>query len=68
MTVEHVWDTNGFVSEDSNTGQFLTALFGYNGNPSLLEVVAWAAFVLTALAFFVRPLVSWRRSPEPARA
>jgi high-affinity iron transporter len=68
MTVEHVWDTNGFVSEDSHTGQFLTALFGYNGNPSLLEVVAWAAFILTALAFFVRPLVSWRRAPEPAQA
>jgi high-affinity iron transporter len=68
MTVEHVWDTNWFVSEDSNTGQFLTALFGYNGNPSLLEVVAWAAFILTALAFFIRPLVSWRRVPEPAQA
>jgi high-affinity iron transporter len=68
MTVEHVWDTNGFVSEDSHTGQFLTALFGYNGNPSLLEVVAWAAFILTALAFFIRPLVSWRRAPEPAQA
>jgi high-affinity iron transporter len=68
MTVEHVWDTNGFVSEDSNAGQFLTALFGYNGNPSLLEVVAWAAFILTALAFFIRPLVSWRRTPAPAQA
>jgi high-affinity iron transporter len=68
MTVEHVWDTNWLVSEDSNTGQFLTALFGYNGNPSLLEVVAWAAFILTALAFFIRPLVSWRRAPEPAQA
>jgi high-affinity iron transporter len=68
MTIEHVWDTNGFINEDSNIGQFLTALFGYNGNPSLLEVVAWAAFILTALAFFLRPLVSWGRRPTPAEA
>jgi high-affinity iron transporter len=67
MTVEHLWDTNGVVNEDSHVGQFLTALFGYNGNPSLLEVVAWAAYILTALAFFLRPLVSWGR-PVPAQA
>jgi high-affinity iron transporter len=68
MTVEHVWDTNGFVSEGSNVGQFLTALFGYNSNPSLLEVAAWAAFLVIALAFFLRPLISWRRTPAPAQA
>jgi high-affinity iron transporter len=67
-TVEHVWDTNRFVNEDSRVGEFLTALFGYNGNPSLLEVVAWAVFLVTALAFFLRPLVTWRRGPRPAQA
>jgi len=67
LTVEHVWDTNGFVSEDSNAGLFLKALFGYNGNPSLLEVVAWLSFLVVALAFFLRPLVSWRRQTAPAR-
>jgi high-affinity iron transporter len=67
-TVEHVWNTNGLVSEDSSFGQFLTALFGYNGNPSLLEVAAWAAFLVTALAFFVRPLVTWGRRPAAAQA
>src|ERR671922_2009337 len=29
LTIEHVWDTNGFVNEDSNMGEFMTALFGY---------------------------------------
>jgi high-affinity iron transporter len=67
-TIEHVWDTNRFVNEDSRVGEFLTALFGYNGNPSLLEVVAWAVFLVTALAFFLRPLISWRRGPQPAQA
>ena len=61
MTIEHVWDTNGIVSEDSTAGEFLTTLFGYNGNPSLLEVLAWGSFATAALAFFLAPLVSWRR-------
>ena len=68
MTVEHVWDTNGLVSEDSTFGEFLTTLFGYNGNPSLLEFVAWASYLGIALAFFLAPLVEWRRRSEPAAA
>jgi high-affinity iron transporter len=67
-TIEHVWNTNGLVSEDSNTGEFLKALFGYNGDPSLLEVGVWAAYLAVALTFFLRPLVSWRRTPAPAQA
>ena len=67
-TVEHVWNTNGVVSEDSNAGRFLTALFGYNGDPSLLEVLVWFGYLVVALTFFLSPLVSWRRSPAPAQA
>jgi high-affinity iron transporter len=68
MTIEHVWDTNGVVNEKSRPGEFLTALFGYNGNPSLLEVVAWASYLTLALAFFLRPLVAWRPRLTTARA
>jgi high-affinity iron transporter len=68
MTVEHVWDTNGVISEDGNLGAFLTALFGYNGDPSLLEVVAWAVYLVTALWLFLRPLVSSGSKPSPALA
>jgi high-affinity iron transporter len=68
MTIEHVWDTNGVLNEDSKAGEFMTALFGYNGNPSLLELVAWGVFLLSALVFFVRPLVNWGRRPAPAQA
>ena len=60
MTVEHVWDTNAVIDEDTTFGEFMTTLFGYNGNPSLLEVVAWATYLVTALVFFLRPLVDWR--------
>jgi high-affinity iron transporter len=67
-TVEHVWNTNAYVSEDSTFGKFLTALFGYNGDPSLLEVLAWGAFLVGALWFFLRPLVSPGRKPASAQA
>jgi high-affinity iron transporter len=67
LTVEHIWDTNSIVSEDSDVGTFLTALFGYNGNPSLLEVVAWATYLGTALWFFLRPLMSGGPKPAPAQ-
>jgi high-affinity iron transporter len=42
--VEHVWDVNPILSEDSTVGLFLKALFGYNGNPSLIEVLSYVAY------------------------
>jgi high-affinity iron transporter len=68
QTVEHIWNTNALVSENSHFGKFLTALFGYNGDPSALEVGVWLAYLATALAFFLRPLVSWRRTAAAAQA
>ncbi len=50
--VEHVWDTNRLLDEDSGGGQIPKALLGYNGNPSLTEVVAYVCYwgmVLLAL-------------------
>lgn len=42
--VEHVWDTNALLDENSTAGLLLKALFGYNGNPSLTEVLAYIAY------------------------
>lgn len=47
--VEHVWDMNGILDENSAIGQVLKALFGYNGNPSLTEVVAYAGYWVVVL-------------------
>jgi high-affinity iron transporter len=44
VLVEHVWDINYILDEQSAVGTFLKALFGYNGNPSLLEVVAYSVY------------------------
>lgn len=43
--VEHVYDINGFLPEKSTFGQLLTALFGYNGNPSLTEMLAYILYL-----------------------
>jgi high-affinity iron transporter len=53
--VEHVWDINHILPEKSTFGRFLAALFGYNANPSLVEVGAYLSFITFALAGYFRP-------------
>jgi high-affinity iron transporter len=60
--VEHVWDINAILDENSVAGQLLKTLFGYNGNPALTEMLAYFAY-LTAVIFY------WRReNMSPAKA
>lgn len=50
--VEHLWDLNPLLDENSSIGMLLTALFGYNANPSLSEVLAYILYfaaILTGL-------------------
>jgi len=42
--IEHVWDVNHMLDEKSTVGELLKALFGYNGNPSLTEVIAYIGY------------------------
>ena len=60
FVVEHVWDMNHILDDGSGVGLWLKALFGYNGNPSLVEVVAYPAFLVPALWYFLalRPNVT----------
>lgn len=44
--IEHVWDMNHILNEKGIAGSLLKSLFGYNGNPSLLEIISWLSFVL----------------------
>jgi high-affinity iron transporter len=45
--VEHVWDINPILDENGTLGTFLQALFGYNGNPSLIEAISYVAYLAT---------------------
>jgi len=54
--VEHVWDINYILPEKSTFGRFLTAIVGYNGNPSLVEVVTYFVYLALALGSYFRPI------------
>jgi high-affinity iron transporter len=59
--IEHVWDINHILSEEGTAGAFLKALFGYNGNPSLLEVISYLAY------FAAIGLANWRGQRSSVR-
>jgi high-affinity iron transporter len=55
--VEHVWDVNAVIDEKSVFGELLKTLFGYNGNPSLTEMIGYFAYLASVLFFFNRKTV-----------
>ena len=44
--IEHVWDINPILDENGTVGVFLKAIFGYNGNPSLIEVISYVSYLI----------------------
>jgi high-affinity iron transporter len=59
--VEHVWDVNAIIDENSLSGQLLKTLFGYNGNPSLTEMITYFAYIAIVTIF-------WRQNAIPVKA
>lgn len=53
--INHVWDLNHIISEQSVIGRFLTAIFGYNANPSLIEVLAYIGYLGIVLTGYLWP-------------
>jgi high-affinity iron transporter len=59
VVAEHIWDINPAVNADGSypllhekgyVGSVMKGLFGYNGNPNLIEVVSWVTYLI-AMAF-----------------
>ena len=57
--IEHVWDVNMILDENSIAGQLLKTIFGYNGNPSLTEMIGYFAYIIVVSIF-------WRRDNKVA--
>ena len=55
--IEHVWDVNAIIDENSVTGELLKTLFGYNGNPSLTEIIGYFTYLATVIVLFTRNTV-----------
>ena len=62
---EHVWDINPdaplaeqgiypALHEKGGLGSFATGLFGYNGNPSLLEIIAYLGYIVIVFVLYRR--------------
>ncbi len=62
--VEHIYDVNPIVHESSVFGQFLKALFGYNGNPSLTETVAYLGYFV--IIYFLMRRIDRRPAIRPS--
>ncbi len=53
--IEEVWNINHLINDKSNIGLFLKALFGYNGNPSLTETIAYSGYILVIGTLLLKP-------------
>jgi high-affinity iron transporter len=51
--IEHVWDFNPVINEQSEVGLILKALVGYNGNPSLTAVTGYMVYLIGVVIFFL---------------
>ncbi len=67
VLVEHVWDVNGFLSDNAGLGLWLKGVFGYNGNPALVEVLAYPLYLGGGLLVLPFGAAGDRREAGPAR-
>lgn len=65
--IDPVWDINHILSDKSELGGILKALFGYNGNPALTEVIAYLGYFAILGTIIIRS--QWKQvKAEPAAA
>lgn len=50
--IEHVWNINPILNENGYIGSILKGLFGYNGNPSLTEVLSYIIYLFLVFALW----------------
>ncbi len=49
------FDISGLLADDTGVGALLRAMFGYNADPSWLELGAWLTYLAVTGFFFFRP-------------
>ena len=49
---QEAWNTGAFLSEKSVLGSILKGVFGYNENPSVLEVIGYLGYLLLAFGMY----------------
>jgi len=64
--VDPVWDLNPLLPERGVLGSLLRGLFGYNGDPSLLELLGYACYAALAAALWRGVALRRRAAQRPA--
>lgn len=49
-----IWNLSGFLTDKAGLGSFLKAIIGYDDNPSLLQVVAYATYIAGVGLYYYR--------------
>ncbi len=49
------WNMNHILNEEGSLGSILRGLLGYNGNPSILEALAYGIFLMAMVILFLVP-------------
>ena len=60
-----LWNTSGFVSQDTNLGDVLHSLLGYADRPTSLQAIVWLAYLVIGTYLFMR-IGKNRKSISPA--
>ncbi len=63
--IAHVWDIDHILPEQSVIGRFLTAILGYNANPSLVEVLAYVSYLGITLTSYFYPTTAKKGGDLP---
>jgi high-affinity iron transporter len=67
---EYVWDINHVLDEKSTAGGLAKSIFGYNGNPSAIEVASYIGYYLMVFGIIRRlnRKIHWyKNKPHPGR-
>lgn len=67
IIIEHVWDFNSILNEKGTLGSFLKAVFGYNGNPSITEVLGYFAYLAITIKLY-RPDMNFLQAAQRPHA
>jgi high-affinity iron transporter len=62
-----LWNTTGFLSEQSSLGDVFHSLLGYAAQPTVLQLIVWVTFVSVSATLFIRMGRRTGRTPAPAR-
>jgi high-affinity iron transporter len=49
-----LWNTSGFLNEDSSLGDVFHSLLGYADHPTALQLIVWVVYVGVSVTLFIR--------------